>query len=158
MAESLQVQCWWWLCHRGQAWHGRPRMAAWAGRGWCPQQWEVAASPSLLLLSNTAGCLGRDETRPCHSPILYLLCHSVGECCKFLKGYWPKDKKTHTVPVCTLSGLHRHLESLYNLGQRELHSILPLCTHPGLTRSWKVPRAMDKWNSSAPTFSEWNLQ
>lgn len=35
-------------------------------------------------------------------PILYLLWHSVGECCKFLKGYWPKDKKTHSPSLYTI--------------------------------------------------------
>lgn len=117
MAESLQVECWWWLCHRGQGWHGRARRAAWASRDWCPWQWGVAASPLLVLLSDTSGCF--DGVKPDRVTLLSSASwYSIGECCKFLKGYWPKDKQTLTVPVCTLSGFYRHLENLCNPNKR----------------------------------------
>lgn len=177
---------WWWSCHGGGWWHGRTRMgikrapktrasrqisrrARTERRGQGEECKEgragaaahssggVAAPPLLFLLSITAGHLDRDVTRPWHAPVHSLLCHSGGEWCNFLQRHWPKDEKTHTAPVCALSWSYRHLESPYNPGRKELHTTLPLSTCHGLTRSWRVPRAMDKWSSSPSTFSAWNL-
>lgn len=105
------AQWWWpaWLAQNGcllairKAWNRQPcsqagralarEAAATCGnRGWLLQL--------AVLLFLTAAAPDRNMSRSWHTSVLFLLCHSAKECCKFLQGYWPKDKETpYPVPL-----------------------------------------------------------